>query len=87
MIDLGAQVDVRNNFGITPLHLAIDMFPDLFIVLATAQGININTQDSNGDTILHKIIDKRSDIEEKTTMMDVILKRGANCNIANNVGR
>ena len=83
---LGAKVDIISNHGNTPLHLS----PTSIIIntLISAPEININVQDSNGNTILHEILDGDRDPYFKNTvsLLDKLLKRGADCNIINNAG-
>lgn len=86
LINFGAKVDITNNYGNTPLHMIVNQSHSLFDILIKAPKININVQDLNGDTILHKITARKGKVHNTAKMVEKVLKLGADCNIANNAG-
>ena len=86
LVKLGAKIDVVSNLGNTPLHFAATESRSLFDILVKVPGININVQDGNGDTVLHKLTERDGRFRETINMVDKVLKIGADCNIANNLG-
>jgi len=75
LIEKGADVNVKNNNGRTPLHLALTIEKMKLLLNA---GANINEKKPNGDTVLSGCID----IEQ----LQFLLENGADPNIRDNNG-
>ncbi|MEM9220393.1 MAG: ankyrin repeat domain-containing protein [Cyanobacteria bacterium P01_F01_bin.150] len=55
LLDKGADVNIRNRFGETPLHEAVQNFNEAAIPLLLAAGADINAEDDKGKTPLMKL--------------------------------
>ena len=54
LLNLGADLDVRNSSGLNVLHLAVQgNHPNLIVYLIEKCGFDINSKDNNGRTSLH----------------------------------
>ena len=77
----------RNRQGVTPLHLAAQRYPvdtltELLTCFVSKQGCDVNSQDWQGETILHQAAKKIS-----VELVNVILKFGAGPNQENARGQ
>lgn len=82
-IEKGANVQIEDNYGKTPLHEAIsraDRFSKEFFELLVKKGANINGQDKRGDTPLHMATSFGQ------RLAPYLLDKGANPNLQNNNG-
>ena len=79
----GADVNVRNVNGETPLHRAVIRNPDMDVhrELTTA-GADVNARDNTGATPLHRAVQVNSFEATKA-----LLERGADPNVQDNEGR
>ena len=79
----GANINIKNNYGETPLHFAIVFNRSIKIIeLLLEKGANINIQDRNGNTPLYFAISINKPIE----IIKFLLEKGAKPNIQNNNG-
>ncbi len=76
LLDAGANVDARNNDGLTPLFMRIpDAFSNAYLLLA--RGANVNIRDNNNNTPVHVYAAFRGRNG---------LPKGADVNAVNNMG-
>jgi hypothetical protein len=81
MIDSGADINARDQYGDTPLHWAIkNNHPDIVIFLVN-KGANINEKGALGDTPLHVSIYKKL-----AEIAALLRQRGANETFVNRYG-
>ncbi|MEY9979088.1 ankyrin repeat domain-containing protein [Lysinibacillus sp. RC79] len=80
LIDLGVDVNSRNDEGIAPLHIVL--YPEVAECLLD-NGALIDLTTNDGDTPLHTQV---SDGEERIDIIQLLLKRGANSEIKNIFG-
>ncbi|WP_096607842.1 protein kinase domain-containing protein [Calothrix sp. NIES-2100] len=71
----GANVNSRNNYGNTPLHLAEDI--DV-VKLLIAKGADVNSNNNDGNTPLH--------LAEDIDVIKLLIAKGADVNSRNNDG-
>ena len=82
MISKGANVNVHDARGVTPLQLAVTLgFPE-GVELLVGQKARVDEPNSEGETPLISAVHRRD-----TAMMRVLLKAGANPDRADNSGR
>ncbi|XP_048249050.1 serine/threonine-protein phosphatase 6 regulatory ankyrin repeat subunit A-like isoform X2 [Haliotis rufescens] len=85
LLDMGADVNVRNRTGQTALHLACeaDRIDVHLIKLLLAQGISVNMVDRKGRTALHVACEaNRLDV----SVLGVLLKTNCDVNITDSSG-
>jgi ankyrin repeat protein len=81
------NVNIKNNLGSTPLHIASSKIYSLvgnisdFIQILLENGANVNEKDNNGCTPLHRASDDGS-----TRSIQILLSNGANINEKDNNG-
>jgi uncharacterized protein len=80
LIQAGANVNAKTKDGFTPLHMA--SVPE-FAELLLRNGADANARALNGDTPLHSIAAET----DKTDVMEVLLKFGANPKLINKSGQ
>jgi uncharacterized protein len=82
MIAKGANVNVHDGHGVTPLQLAVTLgFPE-GVELLVSQHARIDEPNAEGETPLISAVHRRD-----TAMMRVLLKAGANPDRSDNSGR
>ncbi|MFJ8459081.1 ankyrin repeat domain-containing protein [Lysinibacillus xylanilyticus] len=81
IIDLGVDVNSKNDDGISPLHIVL--YPEVAECLLD-HGALIDITANNGDTPLHTQV---SDGEERIDNIQLLLNRGANREIKNTFGK
>ena len=82
LLKLGADVNLRNNYGLTALSAAqLHWHPDGLKMLIEA-GADVNVTDNNGDTALHM-----ASIWPGNKHIDLLLKAGAEVNAMDEGGR
>jgi ankyrin repeat protein len=74
LLDQGADVNARDNFSNTPLHMAVH-HPDM-VELLLARGAEVNARNAFGDTPLHLAV---SDLR----VVELLLAAGADPRICN----
>lgn len=80
LIDSGANVNEKNDAGITPIHLAA--WPEVVEILVK-NGADLEAKSNTGDTPLICL----SAEQESEDVMEALLKAGANVNARNNSGQ
>ncbi|KDQ08681.1 hypothetical protein BOTBODRAFT_559492 [Botryobasidium botryosum FD-172 SS1] len=94
LIDSGANMNAKNNYGYTPLHAVCDYLwlksgliniPSVADLLVAA-GTDLNAAGPYGETPLHLAV-SRHRTANIVTIVDVLVTAGANVNAANNNGR
>lgn len=79
LIDNGAQLNVRDKYGHTPLHRAASLGHEKIVHLLLCQPtINIDVQDNEGNTPLHLACEDGSN-----SVAISLVKKGANLTIQN----
>jgi hypothetical protein len=88
LINLGTNVNVKNNNQNTPLLLLVKdsaLFDQQsgreILSLLLKKGAPINDQDAEGDTALHHAV-----MIGRDDLIDVLLEHNASCNVVNNKG-
>jgi len=76
LIDYGANVNVKNDEGITPLHLA--GWADI-VKLLIKNGANLESVSKNGETPLVNLASE----QEREDVIEALLQAGANVNAKN----
>jgi ankyrin repeat protein len=79
LIQAGANVNAKNKYGATPLHMA--SHPE-FAELLLRSGADVNSLAADGETPLHSIAVER----DKNDVFEVLLKFGANQKLKNKWG-
>ncbi|WP_285400090.1 ankyrin repeat domain-containing protein [Lysinibacillus sp. fls2-241-R2A-57] len=80
LINLGVDVNSKNDEGISPFHIVL--YPEVAECLLD-HGALIDSTENNGNTPLHTQV---SDGEERIDIIQLLLKRGANREIKNVFG-
>ena len=81
LIEGGANVNVKDVFGDTPLHAAIEQGNNDMVILLVEAEANVDAKDSFGDTALHRAISK-GDTSIVRTLVDAL----ADVNLTNAFG-
>lgn len=82
LIERGANVNLRDNFGTTPLHVACGSNkPDIVNLLLDA-GADINAFDNDNESTATPIFL----VEGNYELIKLLIRRGANVNLKNNNG-
>lgn len=79
------MINVADNGGITPLHLAVSLGNLKITELLLKHGANVNATNSQGDTVLHYATQIEDKFEAKR-FCDILLKANANPLYPNNLG-
>ena len=79
LIDVGAQIDAKNNFGQTPLHCSVNVEVAKCLI---KNGAMIETKDQDGETPLHSAA-KDGHLE----IVEYLIQQGAQVNIRDNNGQ
>lgn len=81
LIDLGADLELKNNFGHTALHRGFSTRDESIISLLISAGGNINATDNNNETILMKA----TSVSDKK-LTEMILLHNADVTLKNRFG-
>ncbi len=81
-ISKGADVNIKNKDGKTPLHIAVENNYEDIVKLLLQKNADVNAKDNNGNTPLHIAVEKGNYFVIKE-----LLKAGADKNIKNNEGK
>ena len=79
----------ENAAGETPLHLAVSRGNVVMVrhILETYDTINLDSQDFNGDTPLHRVLQKEGEPSDGLVeIVELLLRHGARRDVANNQG-
>ena len=82
LLKRGADVNVRDDNGLTPLHYAV-RYSIGAVEILLKYGADVNAQDDHGDTPLHCAVDSMDSIGA----VEILLKRGANVDAQDDDGR
>jgi hypothetical protein len=85
LIEDGADINIKNRLGLSPLHLNVSIshpYRIEIIQLLIEHGANVNTQDNGGDTLLHYLIEQRNNDE----CIQILIEKGAYIDIPNKKG-
>ncbi|KAF8244595.1 ankyrin repeat protein, partial [Wilcoxina mikolae CBS 423.85] len=74
LLQAGARVDLRDDYGRTPLHCLAEL-----IKVMLDGGVQINMQNNDGKTALHLAAEMASD-----SIIKLLVKRGASLSIRDN---
>ena len=80
LIKKGADVNLKNNEGLSPIHLAC-YSENIRILLES--GADIQSQDKQGDTPLHSLVKEG---KEKIDVIEYLIKAGAKIDLKNKNG-
>ena len=87
LLDLGADIDVRNYKGKTALHYAAKAGFLKVIELLMEKGATVDAADTNGETPLFEAIRSTiKDGEKQRAAIEALLSNGANPNLRNQKG-
>lgn len=81
LLDQGVDINAKDDFGQTPLHLAVNHENVKIIELLINQGADVNGVDANGNTPIFMV----SSLDKK--IIKLLLEYGTDPNIKNNDGR
>ncbi|KIE06006.1 hypothetical protein NF27_CG01860 [Candidatus Jidaibacter acanthamoeba] len=78
-------IDVVNQFGDSPLHIAVKKSYE-FALKLLEKGANPNTLNNKGDTPLQYAISSNWDKEKKHNLVELLLEKDANPNLVDHTG-
>jgi len=82
LIEVGANVNIQNDYGDTPLIMATNKGGIYLVELLINAGADIDIQDTNGDTaLLSAIYNDYEDITKMWIIVNLLIDAGANVNI------
>ena len=91
LIQNGASLDITDPQGRNALLLSVDSNQRGYIGFLVSNGMNINSQDNNGNTVLHyvynKVLENNFFIPFAKDLAKDLLKEGADPHIKNNEGK
>ena len=89
MLTLGQNVNVKDEYGITPLHMAMWEVAEITAMLISA-GANVNAVDNDGNSVLHRAVVSVSIHEEdggNVEITSMLISAGANVTARNKEGK
>ena len=86
LIERGADIHAKNDFGATPLHIA--SAKDIRMVqLLLDKGANVHARDNEGNTPLHVAASYKLSPSYGPEIIELLMQRGADPHIKNNAGQ
>jgi len=82
LIEEGANVNIRNDSGVTPLHLAAYRGDKDIAEILILKGADIDSQTDAGDTPLMWAVKR-----EKSNLVELIVQKGATVDLKDGIGR
>ena len=82
LVNLGADIDCKNYFGISALEIAVELKYYEIAKFLLESGANVNTQTNEGFTPLHGAV-----FNHDVRMVEMLLEYGADINIQNREGK
>ena len=85
LLDRGAEIDVRNDFGETPLFGSVDSYVDGYpaaTALLLERGADIMARDNEGSTPLHRAA---SSPKSLPAVVELLLENGADARVENSL--
>jgi hypothetical protein len=70
LLDRGADLNIRGDFGCAPIHLAVERKSEFMVCLLSDEGANVNIPDENGRTPLHYAVRSRAGGRMAKLLMD-----------------
>ena len=87
LLDRGAEIDVRNDFGETPLFGSVGSYVDGYpaaTALLLERGADITARDNEGATPLHRAASSPKSFPE---VVEMLLENGADARVENSLGQ
>jgi serine/threonine protein kinase len=86
LLEHGANINAKDNSGITPLHAAIQTGNLSITKWLLEHGASINAKNNSGTTPLHYVIQQLAMPYDNLGMLKLLLEHGANLNVKDNNG-
>lgn len=89
LVDMGADVNIRNDIGMSPLHRAAQYAQTPVVRLLLDRGADVLARDNNGNTALHWAVRTAAPNADQQVIKTVklLLERRADARAFNNVGK
>jgi uncharacterized protein len=88
LLDCGANPNIVDQYGISPLMHAVKHYNLDFIKMLVERGSNLHTCDSDFNTVLmHACYYENPNIDERISIVKFLLEHGVNINSKNKIGK
>lgn len=89
LVDMGADVNIRNEVGMSPLHRAAQYAQESVVGFLLDRGADVLARDNDGNSALHWAVRTaaRNADHQVTRTIKLLLKRRADASALNNVGK